>query len=62
MYQFQQWLKHLKNQIKHWNHSTFGNIFQGQKLLEQSMIELQQKIIEGGRTKTLGNQEQDFLT
>lgn len=28
-YQFQQRLKHLKKQIKHWNHTTFDNIFQG---------------------------------
>jgi len=62
MFQFKHWLKNLKKKIKKWNHSTFSNIFQGQKMLEQSMVELQQKIIEGGRTKTLVNQEQDLLT
>ena len=34
--------------MNHWNHSTFSNIFQGQKLLEKSMMELQQKIINEG--------------
>jgi len=31
-------------------------------MLEQSMIELQQNIIEGGRTEVLVSQEQDLLT
>ena len=55
-------LKHIKRQINYWNHTTFGNIFQDQKVLEQSMTELQQKIIIGGRTENLASQEQALLT
>jgi len=50
MYQFQQWLKYLKMHIKQWNQMTFGNIFQAQKALAQQMMEVQQKIINEGRT------------
>jgi len=35
MYKFQQRLKNLKQQLKTWNKTTFGNIFQAQELLQQ---------------------------
>lgn len=34
MFQFQQKLKHLKGKIKHWNRTSFGNIFQGKETIE----------------------------
>jgi len=34
MYRFQQRLKNLKQQLKTWNNSTFGNIFQAQEHLQ----------------------------
>eukprot|EP00253_Pinus_taeda_P022561 PITA_22561 len=37
---FQQKLQHLKGKIKHWNHTTFGNIFQAQNALNQEMKNL----------------------
>jgi len=48
MFQFQQKLKHLKGKIKYWNHTSFGNIFQGKETLELEMKQLQQKIITNG--------------
>lgn len=53
MYQFQQWLKQLKAHIKHWNQTTYGNIFQAQEALAQEIKEVQQTIITGGRMETL---------
>lgn len=35
MYQFQQKLKFLKQVIKSWNHTQFGNIFDHEKMLEE---------------------------
>ena len=55
MFQFQQKLKHLKQALKSWNHTQFGNIFDHQKALEQQMNTLQQCIISEGRTKTMRN-------
>lgn len=40
MSQFQQKLKHLKGEIKHSNHTSFGNIFQAQNALNQDMNNL----------------------
>lgn len=61
MYQFQQRLKHIKKQIKTWNYTTFGNMLQEKKSLEQSMTELQQKIILEGRIEEYSKQEQILL-
>ena len=58
MYQFQQKLKYLKGQIKHWNQTVFGNIFEEKKILEQSMHEQQQELITKGRTEMLAEKEQ----
>eukprot|EP00253_Pinus_taeda_P009835 PITA_09835 len=57
MYQFQQKLRHLKQAIKAWNKSKFGNILDARKNLEQNMCDLQQTIITEGRTKELANKE-----
>ena len=40
MFQFQQKLWFLKSQIKSWNHSVFGKIFQEKKALELKMAEI----------------------
>ena len=40
MYQFQQKLKFLKGQIKHWNKETFNNIFQAQQELNKEMKDI----------------------
>lgn len=53
MYQFQQKLKNLKNNIKQWNQLTFGNIFKAQGILDQEMKKLQQRIITEGRSEDL---------
>jgi len=60
MYQFQKRLKYLKMHIKQWNQTTFVNIFQAQKALAQEMMDLQHKIINEGRTKTLVGKEQNL--
>jgi hypothetical protein len=57
MYKFQQKLKNLKQHLKSWNKSTFGNIFQAQMLLDQQMQTLQKKIRKQGLTETLKEQE-----
>eukprot|EP00253_Pinus_taeda_P028956 PITA_28956 len=62
MYQFQQRLKYIKKQMKIWNYTIFGNIFQEKKALEQSMVELQQKIILECRTEEYARQEQILIT
>lgn len=62
MYHFQQRMKHIKRQIKTWNYTTFGNIFQEQKVLEKSMKELRKKTIIRGRTEELARHEQVLLT
>lgn len=55
MYQFQQKLKNLKNNIKHWNKLTFGNIFQAQSTLDQEMKKIQQRIITEERSQSREN-------
>jgi len=50
---FQQKLKHLKREIKHWNHTTFGNIFKAQAALNQEMKSVQQRIIMEGRSEEI---------
>eukprot|EP00253_Pinus_taeda_P009371 PITA_09371 len=61
MFQFEQHLKDLKAHIKIWNHSTFGNIFQQQRLLEQEVVELQLHIIQEGRNEASNLKEQNIL-
>eukprot|EP00253_Pinus_taeda_P023692 PITA_23692 len=57
MFQFKQKLKHLKCKIKHWNHTSFGNIFQAQNALDQDMKLLQKRIIIEGRSDDLPEEE-----
>jgi exonuclease III len=57
MYRFQQRLKNLKLQLKTWNKSTFGNIFQAQEHLQQQMQTLQHQIRTQGLTEALKTQE-----
>lgn len=55
MYLFQQ-------QLKNWNVYDFGNIFQDKKKLETTMTEVQQAIINEGRTKELKSSEEAIKT
>jgi hypothetical protein len=57
MYRFQQRLKNLKQHIKSWNKSTFGNIFQAQDNLNKQIQSLQQQIRQHGLTDSLKHQE-----
>lgn len=57
MFQFQQNLKNLKGKIKHWNHTSFGNIFQGKSYIELEVKQLQQRIIDEGHSEELSEQE-----
>ena len=58
MSRFQQKLKHLKGAIKKWNHTSFGNIFRAQAKLNEEMKNIQQTIINAGRTEELTKLEQ----
>ena len=51
MFQFQQKLKNLKQVLKVWNRTQFGNIFENRKKLEQQMRSVQQTIILEGRAE-----------
>eukprot|EP00253_Pinus_taeda_P027103 PITA_27103 len=62
MFQFQQKLRHLKQVIKAWNKSKFGNILETRKSLEQNMCTLQQTIIIEGRTEELADKEHSLWT
>ncbi len=62
MFQFQQKLKNLKQVLKVWNRTQFGNIFENKKKLEQQMCSLQQTIILEGRTEEHAHQEQILWT
>jgi hypothetical protein len=57
MFHFQQRLKILKNKIKIWNKTVFGNIFQALKLLNSQMETVQHQIILQGRSPELAHQE-----
>jgi len=61
MFQFQQKLKYLKQVLKTWNRTQFGNIFDQRKALEQQMYMLQQCIISEGRMEDYALQEQILL-
>ena len=58
MYQFQQKLKNLKQALKVWNRTHFGNIQESKQKLEQQMKALQQMFILEGRTEEQIQQEQ----
>jgi len=62
MFQFQQKLRHLKQVIKAWNKSQFGNILETRKSLEQNICSLQQTIILEGRTEELADKEHSLWT
>jgi len=55
---FQRKLKHLKEEIKHWNKFIFSNIFKSKEILTQEMKDIQQKIISEGRSEELVQKEQ----
>jgi len=55
---FQKKLKYLKEEIKRWNKSTFGNIFKSKEQLTQEMKAIQQKMILEGRSEELSQKEQ----
>eukprot|EP00253_Pinus_taeda_P023063 PITA_23063 len=55
---FQWKLKHLKEEIKRWNKTTFGNIFKAKEILIQEMKAIQQKMISEGRSEELVQKEQ----
>eukprot|EP00253_Pinus_taeda_P015416 PITA_15416 len=62
MFKFQQKLRHLKQVLKVWNKTHFGNITDSRQKLEQEMSTLQQAIILEGRTEELANKEQSLWT
>eukprot|EP00253_Pinus_taeda_P029767 PITA_29767 len=55
---FQKKRKYLKEEIKHWNRNTFGNIFKAKEILIQEMKAIQQKMISEGRSEELAQKEQ----
>eukprot|EP00253_Pinus_taeda_P023386 PITA_23386 len=57
MFQFQQKLRHLKQVLKVWNKTQFGNILETRKKLEQNMCSLQHTIILEGRIEELADKE-----
>jgi hypothetical protein len=62
MHFFQQNLKYIKQQLKIWNKETFGNILQEKLKLTQKMEQLQQDIINEGRTDSLVQEEKHLQT
>lgn len=58
MSRFQRKLKHLKEEIKRWNKTTFGNIFKAKEILTQEMKDIQQRMISEGRPEELAQKEQ----
>jgi hypothetical protein len=60
MYKFQQCLKNFKQQLKIWNKSTFGNIFQRQQEIEHRLEDLQRIFISGSRTPDLMKEEEQL--
>eukprot|EP00253_Pinus_taeda_P010958 PITA_10958 len=59
MARFQKKLKLLKEEIKRWNKTTFGNIFREKELLIQEIKNIQQRIISEGRSEELVQKEQE---
>jgi hypothetical protein len=60
MYRFQQRLKNFKQQLKIWNKSTFGNIFQRLQEIEHRLEDLQRIFISGIRTPDLMKEEEEL--
>ena len=60
MYKFQQHLKNFKQQLKIWNKSTFGNIFQRQHEIEHRLEDLQRTFISRSRTPDLVKEEEQL--
>lgn len=58
MYQFQQKLKNLKQVLKSWNRTQFGNIQENRQRLEKQMEALQQTLIQEGRSEEQTQQDQ----
>jgi hypothetical protein len=57
MYRLQQQLKNLKQQIKEWNKSEFGNIIQAKKQLQERMKQNQHHMIASGCSLELVEEE-----
>lgn len=62
MHTFQLQLKHLKNEIKIWNKTHFGNIQTSMSNLQDRMKQVQQEIILQGRMTLLADQEGIILS
>eukprot|EP00253_Pinus_taeda_P036190 PITA_36190 len=60
MARFQKKLKLLKEEIKCWNKTTFGNIFKEKEKLLQELKNTQQRIILEGRSTELAQKEQEM--
>jgi len=60
MKKFQQCLKKFKQQLKLWNKTTFGNIFQCMQEIENKLEALQKKFISGIRTTKLMKEEKEL--
>eukprot|EP00253_Pinus_taeda_P025801 PITA_25801 len=56
MFLLQKILKHIKIQLKDWNKNEFGNIFDGKKIIEGRMQELNQTLIKEGHDKVRSDQ------
>jgi hypothetical protein len=61
MFRFQQRLKNLKQQIKSWNQTKFGNIFKAKKKLQESMKQTQQLMITSGHSQELVEEEASLM-
>jgi hypothetical protein len=62
MYNFQQRLKNFKQSLKHWNRTSFGNIFQSIKDIESRLVVIQETFISGIRTPELMAEEDQLLS
>jgi len=51
----------MKTKLKNWNKEVFGNIFKEKKMLEQSMEEIQQHIINYGLTDQMKEDERSSI-
>eukprot|EP00253_Pinus_taeda_P019122 PITA_19122 len=60
MARFQKKLKLLKEEIKRWNKTTFGNIFREKEYLIQEIKNTQQRTILEGRSAKLAQKEQEM--
>ena len=59
MYRFQQRLKHLKFNLKQWNKTEFGNIFEEKQMLENRLNATQMQAIQSGYIDELKTREKD---